>query len=192
MHGLVFETSICYWQDQPDSRFHGRTPASGPVSFLIGRSRRGSSQDRTGVRTGGRLQPPVPTSLARPAATTRTGGISTALKLTGPEFDIARPASRFSEARRLFQGIGMLVAVPNRSRSGGISTLHTHGRYTRLLTLDLEHIAAIATSPKLARTAGDGSCPPPEFAYDTGMASSHGPTRVFLGCQTRPCPIHIF
>ena len=155
MHGLVFETSICYWQDQPDSRFHGRTPASGPVSFL-------------------------------------TGGISTALKLTGPEFDIARPASRFSEARRLFQGIGMLVAVPNRSRSGGISTLHTHGRYTRLLTLDLEHIAAIATSPKLARTAGDGSCPPPEFAYDTGMASSHGPTRVFLGCQTRPCPIHIF
>ena len=31
VHGLVFETSICYWQDQPDSRFHGRTPASGPV-----------------------------------------------------------------------------------------------------------------------------------------------------------------
>ena len=51
MHGLVFETSICYWQDQPDSRFHGRTPASGPVSFLSHRrDLDGAQANRTGVR----------------------------------------------------------------------------------------------------------------------------------------------
>lgn len=30
MHGLIFETSICYWQDQPGSRAAGRRPA-GPA-----------------------------------------------------------------------------------------------------------------------------------------------------------------
>ena len=39
-------------------------------------------------------------SLERKARSPPTGGISTERKLTGPEFDIARPASRFSEARR--------------------------------------------------------------------------------------------
>ena len=33
VHGLVFETSICYWQDQPDSRF--LSPAGAP-DFLNG------------------------------------------------------------------------------------------------------------------------------------------------------------
>ena len=31
VHGLVFETSICYWQDQPDSRF--LSPAEAPDSL---------------------------------------------------------------------------------------------------------------------------------------------------------------
>lgn len=30
MHGLIFETSICYWQDQPGSRATGHDP-TGPA-----------------------------------------------------------------------------------------------------------------------------------------------------------------
>ena len=37
MHGLIFETSICYWQDQPDnySRYNapwGEEPADRPLT----------------------------------------------------------------------------------------------------------------------------------------------------------------
>lgn len=28
LHGLIFETSICYWQDQPGNRTHRETPGA--------------------------------------------------------------------------------------------------------------------------------------------------------------------
>ena len=47
----------------------------------------------------------------------------------------------------------MRVAIPNRSRFGGMSTRLIY-RYRILLSLDLGLLAAIATSPKIARTVG--------------------------------------
>lgn len=40
MHGLIFETSICYWQDQPGSRAPGRTARRRADASRRGRARR--------------------------------------------------------------------------------------------------------------------------------------------------------
>ena len=40
VHGLVFETSICYWQDQPDSRFLSPGRSTGlSIRWYLPRSR---------------------------------------------------------------------------------------------------------------------------------------------------------
>lgn len=40
LHGLIFETSICYWQDQPGSPQDGRPgPEAGGAVHRVGRCR---------------------------------------------------------------------------------------------------------------------------------------------------------
>ena len=41
MHGLIFETSICYWQDQPDNRAYrnGKPPTAERCAFAAAEHR---------------------------------------------------------------------------------------------------------------------------------------------------------
>ena len=87
MHGLIFETSICYWQDQPGSRATGHDPTGParrrplsllpslslacslgfPVWPLPGRRRRPPGRTPLGGAGG---PPSFPRSLARSPTTT--------------------------------------------------------------------------------------------------------------------------
>lgn len=82
MHGLIFETSICYWQDQPGSRrscagsepAKGRRPAPGspPSAAWQGRrEERGARGGRAGEREGWGLPHGLGVSLGRRVALAR-------------------------------------------------------------------------------------------------------------------------
>ena len=105
MHGLVFETSICYWQDQPDSRFHGRTPARKRARFTFSsRYFDGGLARRTVRSADGPTQAKVHASAngthrlsARAPVSRFPLGISTARRARN-QSPSPRPASRCSEA----------------------------------------------------------------------------------------------
>lgn len=92
MHGLIFETSICYWQDQPGREEkkkratqpprpeERRSPPTGPpkatclprcLSFLLPFSLRGLSLKLSSLSLGRGPQTPLPGSPQRAGPTTR-------------------------------------------------------------------------------------------------------------------------
>lgn len=88
MHGLIFETSICYWQDQPGRRARACGEADPATKRDDERDKRRERQRRGGggrtVRTGGEKKVKKATRVERNASGLPTPSIFSSLPLSSP------------------------------------------------------------------------------------------------------------
>lgn len=120
MHGLIFETSICYWQDQPGRSAvsqRQRAPPEGRRRPAVGRTCR--ARGGTRARTRRRRRQPTPSGAQKPAGPGRKSGRDTLSPLNnhGPPHPQRR--ARLTDRPR-----------PTRTRAQPAAAWRGEGRFT--------------------------------------------------------------
>ena len=189
MHGLIFETSICYWQDQPGRSAvsqRQRAPPEGRRRPAVGRTCRARGGTRARTR---RRRQPTPSGAQKPAGPGRKSGRDTLSPLNnhGPPHpqrrarltDRPRPTRTRAQPAAAWRGEGRFTPPPparggpRRRRAGADGAPGSH---------------AEAGGPARAHTASGGGAqagarpppPPPgrQRAAATATTDSRDPTHA--------------